>query len=67
MSSSSREYPITKCDHEDGCDQTFKDSGYWAHIDTDKQGWFFMKDGRSFCPEHTPEWVAAWRAKRANS
>lgn len=34
-------------------------------------GWFSQKysednpDPKSWCPEHTPEWVAEWRAKRA--
>lgn len=27
-------------------------------------GWFHKKDGDSWCPEHIPAWVAAWRAKR---
>lgn len=35
----------------------------WAAIKT--EGWFHQKDGKSWCPEHTPEWVAEWRAKNA--
>lgn len=37
-------------------------SNAWAVIKT--EGWFHQKDGNSWCPEHTPEWVAEWRAKK---
>lgn len=30
-----------------------------------KKGWFFLKNGEAFCPDHIPSWVAAWRAKKA--
>lgn len=35
---------------------------YWAKVKA--EGWFFTKDGRAFCPDHIPEWVAAWRKKK---
>lgn len=25
-------------------------------------GWFIQRDGKAWCPEHVPEWVANWRA-----
>lgn len=27
------------------------------------EGWFHMKDGKSFCPEHVPDWVKEWRKR----
>jgi hypothetical protein len=36
----------------------------WAVIKT--ENWFHQMDGNSWCPEHTPEWVAAWRAKKGS-
>lgn len=46
---------------EPDCEATIK-SHAWGKI---KSGWFFAKDGASFCAEHTPEWVAGWRKSRA--
>jgi hypothetical protein len=34
----------------------------WSIIKT--EGWFHQMDSKSWCPEHTPEWVAEWRAKK---
>lgn len=35
----------------------------WSVIKT--EGWFHQKDGNSWCPQHTPDWVDKWREKRA--
>jgi len=37
----------------------------WARIKATKQGWIFLKNGESYCPEHLPEWVEGWRLRRA--
>lgn len=53
---------IARCSVE-GCTNTIKDHA-WGHIKA--AGWWFPMD-RSlpvFCPEHLPEWVEEWRAKK---
>lgn len=50
------------CAHP-GCAARIKNH-YWGKV---KSNWFQQKDGKSFCPEHTPAWVAAWRAKKAQA
>lgn len=38
----------------------------WGTIRAHGLGWFFSRDGKqAFCPTHTPEWVGAWRARKA--
>lgn len=27
-------------------------------------GWFLMKNGKAYCPQHIPEWVESWRANK---
>lgn len=54
------ETPDKKCAHE-GCDRTFKPH-YWGGVKSHDEGWFHQKNGDSWCPDHNPEWVAAWRA-----
>lgn len=53
---------IKNCSH-DGCDKSFKQHK-WGAIGADSEGWFMQKNGDSWCPDHNPEWVAEWRAKR---
>lgn len=50
----------TPCDHE-GCPRTIKDH-MWGRIKA--EGWFFTKTGKAYCPDHRPEWVAAWRKRK---
>ena len=35
----------------------------WATHQAQTKGWFFQKDGKAYCPEHTPDWVKSWREK----
>lgn len=51
-----------ECAHP-GCPAAFRDHA-WGATKAHKDGWFHGKDGNSFCPEHVPEWVEAWRARR---
>lgn len=44
------------------CNKTIKNHR-WGKIKADQ--WFHQKDGTSWCPDHIPEWVTEWRAKRA--
>lgn len=37
----------------------------WGVIRAGKEGWFFGKDGKAYCPDHGPAWVAEWRGKRS--
>lgn len=46
------------------CKATYK-ANKWGQIKAHDAGWFFQKDGQGFCPEHVPEWVAGWRAGKA--
>lgn len=35
----------------------------WSKIKADD--WFFSEQtGKAYCPDHIPEWVAGWRARR---
>ncbi|WP_157533939.1 MULTISPECIES: hypothetical protein [Microbacterium] len=36
----------------------------WAMTKSD---WFFQRNGAAFCPDHLPEWVPEWRARRGFS
>lgn len=45
------------------CDRT-RPSHRWASVRAQDAGWFTMRDGRTFCPEHVPEWVEQWRRTR---
>jgi hypothetical protein len=48
-----------------GCPATYAPYK-WGQIRAQSAGWFFPKDpgkGGPWCPEHLPDWVAAWRAR----
>lgn len=45
-----------------GCEATIKNHA-WGHIKASPD-WFEEKSGKSWCPEHHPEWVAKWRGKK---
>lgn len=36
----------------------------WDTIKAGDAGWFFMKDGTTYCPEHVPDWVEGWRKRK---
>lgn len=37
----------------------------WGRIKSQSDGWFHQRDGvNSWCPEHVPVWVSAWREER---
>lgn len=54
--------PLGHCVEPD-CKDTYVDQPV-DRILASKEGWFFMKDGRTYCPDHNPPWVAEWRARR---
>lgn len=37
---------------------------YWGKVTASNAGWFFQRTGEAWCPEHVPEWVTEWRARR---
>jgi hypothetical protein len=45
------------------CKATVKNH-YWSKMRANKEGWFFKRDGTAYCPEHLPEWLHEWRAKK---
>jgi hypothetical protein len=58
------EHPVTCL--QDGCPASFPGSKHDT-MKASREGWFFPKDqqGRGWCPAHLPDWVPAWRARRA--
>ena len=46
---------------EEGCEAKIKNHS-WGKIKA--AGWFFLKDGQSWCPEHIPPWVGKWRKSK---
>lgn len=58
------EHPTKTC-HEEGCPAGFRDTGRWAPERRSGSGWFHQRNGWSYCPDHTPDWVAEWREKKA--
>lgn len=34
-------------------------------IDAHQRGWFLQRSGDAWCPDHIPDWVAEWRAKKS--
>ena len=50
------------CAHE-GCEESVNNH-YHARAAAHEAGWFQQKDGTFWCPEHVPEWVADWRARK---
>lgn len=33
----------------------------WGNLRSANEGWFHQRTGESWCPDHTPDWVAKWR------
>jgi hypothetical protein len=53
---------VQQCEH---CPETCSNHKFGL-IRAGQAGWFFSRDGKqAFCPTHVPEWVTAWRARRA--
>lgn len=46
-----------------GCEAQYKDHR-WGSIKAHAAGWFIQKDGTAWCPDHVPDWVEAWRARK---
>lgn len=53
------------CDHP-RCAAQFKLT-HWDSIAAGNIGWFQKLNGDSWCPDHIPEWVTAWREKKAEN
>lgn len=63
MKDHTHEAPLKYCAKK-GCKASFKDH-HWGAVEATDKGWFHQRNGDSWCPEHHPEWVAEWRARRA--
>lgn len=44
---------------ESDCTEKIKNN-YWAKV---KSNWFQQRDGKAYCPKHTPAWVDDWRKR----
>lgn len=55
----SEDYSEIICDGE-GCQKRINNNS-WTRI---KSNWFFTKEGKTYCPDCTPEWVQHWRNQR---
>jgi hypothetical protein len=60
------EHPVPCARHGDlGCKASHP-SSRWDAMKADRDGWFHSyQEECAYCPAHVPEWVPAWRAKRA--
>lgn len=56
------EHALIGCSEPD-CERGIRDHR-WARIKAADEGWFFQKDGSTWCPDHNPPWVAGWRARK---
>ena len=43
-----------------GCENTYSDHR-WGRQAAQNSGWFFQRNGDSWCPDHVPPWVEQWR------
>lgn len=48
------------------CERCYRnvDLSKWTSIRAHQAGWFQLKDGRWWCPEHVPSWVKRWRLRQ---
>lgn len=58
---------VTRTCRADDCTESFTDSGRFTPERSTASGWFCQRNGWVWCPDHTPEWVAAWRKKKENA
>lgn len=58
MISFDSEYILCDCGAED-CSEKIKNHR-WGKT---KSGWFFLKAGKAFHPDHKPDWVEEWQLK----
>lgn len=45
------------------CPKFFPDHR-WGAMAADREGWFMQRNGKAWCPDHNPDWVAEWRASK---
>jgi hypothetical protein len=57
------EYKWISCSQE-SCTAKIANHAH-GKIRAGEDGWFFQKSGEAWCPLHHPEWVAAWRERKA--
>ena len=55
--------PPKKCSGP-GCPKTYTPHE-WGSKAAQRAGWFLQRNGDAWCPDHHPEWVAAWRARQS--
>lgn len=56
-------YSETRSCAKNECAKTFSDHE-WGNKKAQREGWFMQRNGLAWCPDHTPDWVAEWRAKK---
>lgn len=57
-------YAVTKTCKNEECTESFDSGSRWDDQRASNLGWFFQRNGDVWCPEHTPDWVAEWRARK---
>lgn len=58
--------PLTECAvGQEACGRSFRNTGRHAKIRARDDGWFEQRDGTWWCPDHIPDWVASWQARKA--
>ena len=52
---------------QEACGASFVSRSKWDDIRAQNDGWFSsrQKPGVWWCPKHVPDWVPAWRARKA--
>lgn len=49
---------------KDECEKTLTYGNHrWDKI-RGESGWFLQRTGENWCPDHHPEWVTEWRARK---
>lgn len=59
-----RESSGTRSCAKEECPKFFQNHE-WGNKQAQREGWFMQRNGDAWCPDHNPDWVAEWRAKRA--
>lgn len=53
---------IKKCGMPN-CEESYPDHR-WGKTKAHDAGWFFSRNGNSFCPKHAPAWLDYWRKNK---
>lgn len=60
-------YSLKKICKGESCEVFFISGSRWDDQRAQNLGWFMQRNGDVWCPNHVPDWVSAWRAKKNES